>query len=62
MVLVGDVAWGGYGELAAQCASLSSVSGRPGGGGVRVVTVPGAGHNVMFDNPDAFVRAAAGEA
>ncbi|MFF4349797.1 alpha/beta fold hydrolase [Streptomyces sp. NPDC001530] len=22
--------------------------------GVRVVTVPGAGHNVMFDNPDAF--------
>ncbi|KRD02290.1 MULTISPECIES: alpha/beta fold hydrolase [unclassified Streptomyces] len=25
--------------------------------GVRVVTVPGAGHNVMFDNPDAFVRA-----
>ncbi|MFJ1812419.1 MULTISPECIES: alpha/beta fold hydrolase [unclassified Streptomyces] len=30
--------------------------------GVRVVTVPGAGHNVMFDNPDAFVRAVAGEA
>ncbi|MFH9550469.1 alpha/beta fold hydrolase [Streptomyces sp. NPDC017435] len=29
--------------------------------GVRVVTVPGAGHNVMFDNPDAFVRAVAGE-
>lgn len=28
--------------------------------GVRVVTVPGAGHNVMFDNPDAFVRAVAG--
>ncbi|MFF4835126.1 alpha/beta fold hydrolase [Streptomyces sp. NPDC001315] len=23
--------------------------------GVRVVTVPGAGHNVMFDNPDAFI-------
>ncbi|WP_405631379.1 alpha/beta hydrolase [Streptomyces sp. NBC_00016] len=30
--------------------------------GVRVVTVPGAGHNIMFDNPDAFVRAVAGEA
>jgi pimeloyl-ACP methyl ester carboxylesterase len=30
--------------------------------GVRVVTVPGAGHNVMFDNPDAFVRAVAGGA
>ncbi|MDR6975101.1 pimeloyl-ACP methyl ester carboxylesterase [Streptomyces sp. 3330] len=28
--------------------------------GVRVVTVPGAGHNVMFDDPDAFVRAVAG--
>jgi pimeloyl-ACP methyl ester carboxylesterase len=27
--------------------------------GVRVVTVPGAGHNVMFDNPDAFVAAVA---
>lgn len=29
--------------------------------GVRVVTVPGAGHNVMFDNPDAFVTAVAGQ-
>ncbi|WP_037677907.1 alpha/beta fold hydrolase [Streptomyces griseus] len=29
--------------------------------GVRVVTVPGAGHNVMFDNPDAFAAAVAGE-
>ncbi|MGD1221067.1 alpha/beta fold hydrolase [Streptomyces krungchingensis] len=28
--------------------------------GVRVVTVPGAGHNVMFDNPDAFAAAVAG--
>ncbi|MFH8804175.1 alpha/beta fold hydrolase [Streptomyces sp. NPDC017936] len=28
--------------------------------GVRVVTVPAAGHNVMFDNPDAFVTAVAG--
>ncbi|MFF5184289.1 alpha/beta fold hydrolase [Streptomyces sp. NPDC000345] len=27
--------------------------------GVRVVTVQGAGHNVMFDNPDAFVEAVA---
>lgn len=25
--------------------------------GVRVVTVPGAGHNVVFDDADAFVRA-----
>ncbi|MCX5555841.1 alpha/beta fold hydrolase [Streptomyces sp. NBC_00038] len=30
--------------------------------GVRVVTVPGAGHNVMFDNPDAFVAGVAGRA
>ena len=28
--------------------------------GVRVVTVPGAGHNVMFDNPDAFAAEVAG--
>ncbi|MER6425674.1 alpha/beta hydrolase [Streptomyces sp. NPDC001137] len=28
--------------------------------GVRVVMVPGAGHNVMFDNPDAFAAAVAG--
>ncbi|POX60027.1 alpha/beta hydrolase [Streptomyces sp. Ru62] len=28
--------------------------------GVRVVTVPDAGHNVMFDNPDAFVAAVTG--
>ncbi|MEU1196346.1 alpha/beta hydrolase [Streptomyces sp. NPDC005813] len=28
--------------------------------GVRVVTVPGAGHNIMFDNPDAFAAAVAG--
>ncbi|WP_030166984.1 alpha/beta fold hydrolase [Streptomyces sp. NRRL S-813] len=28
--------------------------------GVRVVTVPGAGHNIMFDNPDVFVEAVAG--
>ncbi|MGW7370023.1 alpha/beta fold hydrolase, partial [Streptomyces sp. NPDC054841] len=27
--------------------------------GVRVVTVPGAGHNIMFDAPDVFVRAVA---
>ncbi|WP_395572291.1 alpha/beta fold hydrolase [Streptomyces sp. BK79] len=28
--------------------------------GVRVVTVPGAGHNVMLDRPDAFAAAVAG--
>ncbi|MFJ9826397.1 alpha/beta fold hydrolase [Streptomyces sp. NPDC101160] len=30
--------------------------------GVGVVTVPGAGHNIMFDNPAAFARAVAGTA
>lgn len=30
--------------------------------GVRVVNVPGAGHNIMFDNPDAFAAAVAGTA
>ncbi|MEV7344607.1 alpha/beta hydrolase [Streptomyces sp. NPDC093544] len=30
--------------------------------GVRVVTVPDAGHNIMFDNPDAFVAEVAGRA
>lgn len=30
--------------------------------GVRVVTVPGAGHNVMFDAADAFVGALAAAA
>ncbi|MEV7276493.1 alpha/beta hydrolase [Streptomyces sp. NPDC093111] len=29
--------------------------------GVDVVTVPDAGHNIMFDNPDAFTRALVGE-
>ncbi|MEW2163746.1 alpha/beta hydrolase [Streptomyces sp. NPDC007084] len=28
--------------------------------GVRVVTVPGAGHNIMFDNPDVLVAVVAG--
>lgn len=28
--------------------------------GVRVLTVPGAGHDIMFDNPDAFAAAVAG--
>lgn len=28
--------------------------------GVRVMTVPGAGHNVMFDNPDVFAAEIAG--
>ncbi|MDR3083727.1 MAG: alpha/beta hydrolase [Streptomyces sp.] len=28
--------------------------------GVRVVTVPGAGHNIMFDNPDALVAEVVG--
>ncbi|MFE5818875.1 alpha/beta fold hydrolase [Streptomyces sp. NPDC056479] len=29
--------------------------------GVRVVNVPGAGHNVMLDNPDAFAAVVAGQ-
>ncbi|MEU1075631.1 MULTISPECIES: alpha/beta hydrolase [unclassified Streptomyces] len=29
--------------------------------GVRIEVVPNAGHNIMFDNPQAFVRAVAGE-
>ncbi|MGW1867325.1 alpha/beta fold hydrolase [Streptomyces mauvecolor] len=32
------------------------------GSGVRVVTIPDAGHNIMFDNPAAFVREVAGRA
>ncbi|GGW60291.1 MULTISPECIES: alpha/beta fold hydrolase [Streptomyces] len=30
--------------------------------GVRILTVPAAGHNAMFDNPDAFARAVAADA
>ncbi|MCX5522154.1 alpha/beta hydrolase [Streptomyces bobili] len=30
--------------------------------GVRILTVPAAGHNVMFDNPDAFAQAVAADA
>ncbi|MFH9827294.1 alpha/beta fold hydrolase [Streptomyces bobili] len=30
--------------------------------GVRILTVPAAGHNVRFDNPDAFARAVATDA
>ncbi|MHA5053445.1 alpha/beta fold hydrolase [Streptomyces sp. SD15] len=43
------------------------LSGEPAGregleaAGVRMVIVPGAGHNVMFDNPDAFAAEVAGE-
>ncbi|SNX56649.1 pimeloyl-ACP methyl ester carboxylesterase [Streptomyces sp. TLI_55] len=47
-----------------QGESSGELEGREGleEAGVRVVTVPGAGHNVMFDNPDAFVAAVAGPA
>ncbi|NEB00956.1 alpha/beta hydrolase [Streptomyces sp. SID13726] len=47
-----------------QGALSGELAGRDGleAAGVRVVTVPGAGHNVMFDNPDAFVAAVAGTA
>ncbi|PWI20968.1 alpha/beta hydrolase [Streptomyces sp. Act143] len=46
-----------------QGASSGELEGRQAleAAGVRVVTVPGAGHNVMFDNPDAFVAAVAGK-
>ncbi|MET9254155.1 alpha/beta hydrolase [Streptomyces sp. NPDC003717] len=40
------------GELAGRAALVAS--------GVRVVTVSGAGHNLMFDNPEAFAAAVAG--
>ncbi|MER6068177.1 alpha/beta hydrolase [Streptomyces sp. NPDC001817] len=44
------------GELSGELAGRESLEAA----GVRVVTVPGAGHNVMFDNPDAFAAAVAG--
>ncbi|MCX4759984.1 alpha/beta hydrolase [Streptomyces sp. NBC_01275] len=46
------------GELTGELDGAASLEAA----GVRVVTVPGAGHNVMFDNPDAFVKAVAGGA
>ncbi|MGW2650722.1 alpha/beta fold hydrolase [Streptomyces sp. NPDC001393] len=44
------------GELSGELAGRESLEAA----GVRVVTVPGAGHNVMFDNPDAFAAVVAG--
>jgi pimeloyl-ACP methyl ester carboxylesterase len=44
------------GELSGELEGRESLEAA----GVRVVTVPGAGHNVMFDNPDAFSAAVAG--
>ncbi|MGW7424607.1 alpha/beta fold hydrolase [Streptomyces sp. NPDC054813] len=44
------------GELSGELAGR----GRLEASGVRVVTVPGAGHNIMFDRPDAFAAAVAG--
>lgn len=44
------------GELSGELAGRKALEAA----GVRVVTVPGAGHNVMFDNPDAFAAAVAG--
>ncbi len=44
------------GELSGELAGRQALEAA----GVRVVTVPGAGHNVMFDNTDAFVAAVAG--
>ncbi|WP_448721207.1 alpha/beta fold hydrolase [Microbacterium natoriense] len=45
-----------------QGEQTGALEGREGleAAGVRVVTVPDAGHNVMFDNPDAFAAAIAG--
>ncbi|MFH0517668.1 alpha/beta fold hydrolase [Streptomyces sp. M41] len=45
------------GELTGELAGAATLEAA----GVRVVTVPGAGHNIMFDNPDAFVAAVAGQ-
>ncbi|MFF3906775.1 alpha/beta fold hydrolase [Streptomyces sp. NPDC001848] len=44
------------GELSGELAGREGLEAA----GVCVVTVPGAGHNVMFDNPDALVAAVAG--
>ncbi|GLP64215.1 MULTISPECIES: alpha/beta hydrolase [unclassified Streptomyces] len=44
------------GELSGELEGRSTLEAT----GVRVVTVPGAGHNVMLDNPDAFVAVVAG--
>ncbi|MGW4909218.1 alpha/beta fold hydrolase [Streptomyces sp. NPDC004270] len=44
------------GELSGELAGRDRLEAS----GVRVVTVPGAGHNVMFDRPDAFAAAVAG--
>jgi pimeloyl-ACP methyl ester carboxylesterase len=44
------------GELSGELEGRSTLEAT----GVRVVTVPGAGHNVMLDNPDAFVAVIAG--
>ncbi|MEV6292106.1 alpha/beta hydrolase [Streptomyces sp. NPDC051896] len=44
------------GELSGELEGRESLEAA----GVRVVTVLGAGHNVMFDNPDAFAAAVAG--
>ncbi|MFJ8082556.1 alpha/beta fold hydrolase [Streptomyces sp. NPDC096205] len=44
------------GELSGELAGRKALEAA----GVRVVTVPGAGHNVMFDNPEAFAAAVAG--
>ncbi len=45
------------GELTGELAGGAALEAA----GVRMVTVPGAGHNVMLDNPDAFVAAVAGQ-
>lgn len=44
------------GELSGELAGRQRLEAA----GVRVVTVAGAGHNVMFDDPDAFAAAVAG--
>jgi len=44
------------GELSGELAGSQALEAS----GVRVVTVAGAGHNIMFDNPDAFAAVVAG--
>ncbi len=44
------------GELSGDLAGREAL----GMSGVRVVTVPGVGHNVMLDHPDVFTAAVAG--
>ncbi|USQ86808.1 alpha/beta hydrolase [Streptomyces phaeoluteigriseus] len=46
-----------HGELSGPLEGVDALEAA----GVRIMTVPDAGHNIMFDHPDAFVQAVAGD-